>query len=238
MNQPSRAPRRYLFLMLGLFGSLALTWPPAAQAQVVLSIANYSPAMPAPGSTGNQFDVVITNPIGSASAYTVQYFSFQLQVPALSGIMFTSVVRPSSGYIFGSYNPPAPPNDPFSFDTFPNTNFTASDPVTIPPPPSAVTIPNDGTSYLLGRVTYSVGGGVSPGAVIPVSFISAGTSLSDSMGGPIPFSSTNGSIQVGAAVPEPSTFALGGTIVGLVGLVAYRRRRRARAAASEGPNSP
>lgn len=184
-------------------------------AQVILSIGNYSPATPTPGSTGNQFDVLITN---TGSPVTVGFFAFQLQVAPLSGITFTNVVRPASGYLFGAYNPP----EPLSLDTFPNTTFTASDPADLPTPP-AVTL-NTGSSFKLGQVTYSVGAGVSPGAMIPVNFIAAGTSLDNGLGNAVPFTTQPGQITVDA-VPEPSTLAIGAVIAGVAGVVCLRQHR-------------
>ncbi|MFM8174127.1 MAG: hypothetical protein ACKN81_11345 [Pirellulaceae bacterium] len=188
-----------------------------ADAAVELFLGNFSPQNPSYGTAGNTFDIMIRNSV-AGPAVSIQYFSFQLEVDPIVGLLFTGVERtPAATYIFGAYNPPSPPADLFSLDPFPNTMFVASDPVTLPPPP-APTVLNPGDTYTLGRVTYSVD--LQSDEFIWVRFGVAGTSLSSDLGDPISFTSTDSQLYV---VPEPSTLAI--TVVGMLVLRRGRARR-------------
>lgn len=166
------------------------------------------------GGTGS-FDIVLQDLGGT---FQIGGFSLELSVPGASGITFTAVdTLTTDAYLFGALQ-----SLPFSFDSFPNTTFSASD--TDFTAPGYVTL-NPGDLYGLAHVSYSVLAGT-PGGAVTVSLldVGGGTSLSDDAGNPVSFSATNGTITVQSVVPEPSAFALAG--VGGALALAFARRTR------------
>src|SRR5204863_7229828 len=84
-----------------------------------------------------------------------------------------------------------------------------------------------GQTFGLGLISYAVAAGAPPGDV-PISFVAAGTSLSDASGAPIPFDTDarNGVIHIrGPAVPEPSSLVLASIGLGTSLLVVLLGRR-------------
>jgi hypothetical protein len=168
------------------------------------------------GGTGS-FEVSLTSTGGS---FDVAGFSFELSVLGASGVTFTGVDTSTviNPYIFGTFQSPPP----FSFDTFPNTSFTASD-VDFALP--GFTTLNSGDTFALGRVTYQIAANATPGPAT-VSFLDLGvaTSLSDVTGASIAFTTSNGTIDIRPnGVPEPSTLLV--TAIGMSSAWVFRRRR-------------
>src|SRR6266436_2978754 len=98
--------------------------PGTARADLILQIQD---SIAAPGGTGS-FDVILKNPGASVN---VGGFGIELSVPAGTGVTFTGVntdTAPAEPYIFGTLQSP-----PFSFDTFPNMQFSATDSDMTPP---------------------------------------------------------------------------------------------------------
>jgi hypothetical protein len=189
-----------------------LLWaaPGAARADLVLQIQDSTAA---PGGTGS-FDVILKNPGGSVD---VGGFGIELSVPAATGVTFTGVntaTAPAEPYIFGTLQSP-----PFSFDTFPNMQFSATD--SDMSPPFFVTV-SPGSTFGLAHVTFAVAAGTSPG-LVPVSFVPAGSSVSDNNGSPIPSTLINGTITI-VSIPEPSLLLLAAACAGFAYVGASRTR--------------
>src|SRR5262249_55646734 len=108
---------------------------------------------------------------------------------------------------------------PFSSDSFPNTQFTASDSEFAAPDFRRV---NPGDVFGLAHVTFAISPS-STGGTDTIMFVFPGTSLSDINGNAIPF--TTATIPEPAALTEAATAALLG-----LGSFWWHRRRRAAAA--------
>jgi hypothetical protein len=111
---------------------------------------------------------------------------------------------------------------PLSLDTFPNTQFMASDSEFAAPGFRTV---NPGDTFGLARVSFAVSP-LSPLGTDTIAFVSPATSLSDSSGGPIAVALVSGSIST-SVVPEPAALIQAATaaLFGL-GLVWWRRSGR------------
>jgi hypothetical protein len=107
---------------------------------------------------------------------------------------------------------------PFTFDTFPNTNFQVSD--TYAAAPGYISLA-PGDTVGLEHVQYAVAPGT-PSGPVPVTLVDSGTSLGDLNFNPVLFTPADGTITVTNA-PEPSTLALLG--MGGATLVAWGWRR-------------
>jgi hypothetical protein len=171
-----------------------------------------------PTAGAGTFEVLLTNtnPAGG-QGFDVASFTFELMVPATSGVRFTGATTAtvSAPYIFaGTGGASVDPNFMLSLDTFPNTGFSGTDAeFTFP----SITVA-PGNVFGLGFVTYAVLAGAPPGDV-PISFVPPGTSLSDASGTPIGFQTdaTKGVIHIsGAAFPEPSSLLMAFTGLGTV----------------------
>lgn len=185
----------------------------------------------APGSSG-EFLVLLTDtdPAGS-NPYNVAGDAFELKLSGGPGVTFTDVAIPSTGstpYIYSVstadqlglplYTKPTNP--------FPTTGFTAGDsgyPVQGGYP--GYTTVNPGDVYALGLVSYSIASTASPGTRVSIEFVDTGTSLSDNNSNGITFGTNSGLIVITAATPEPSSWILLMTAVGIV-VLSQRRRRR------------
>jgi hypothetical protein len=180
-----------------------------ARAGLIMQVQNSAASA---GGTGS-FDVTLADTGGT---FNIAGFSVNLTVPGASGVSFTDVNTDTivSPYIFGTLQTP-----PFSFDTFPNTQFIASDVAA-----TSVTI-NPGDTFGLAHVTYSVTPGA-PSAAVPVSLIDigGGTALADENGNFVSFTTTDGTITVsGTAVPEPASLTLLG--LGAASMAGYALRK-------------
>jgi hypothetical protein len=122
--------------------------------------------------------------------------------------------------LFGTLQSP-----PLTFDSFPTTDFTASD--TDQTAPGFTTL-NPGDVFGLAHVSYEVASGTSAGAVT-VSLVPDGTSLSDVTGSGIVFTPVGGSITINASTPEPSSLTMIG--IGTAALLMHRYGRSAGALA-------
>ena len=207
-----RAPRNRLATVAVVAVLMTTAVASPSRADLVIEVLNSTTAA---GGTGS-FDVVLTD-TGPINSFQVGGFSVELLVAAGTGIHFTAVDTNTvaAPYIFGTYQSgPAP----FSFDTFPNTEFTASDSTAVAP--GYVTV-NPGDTFGLAHVSYSVDPGT-PSEMVPVMLqdIGGGTSLSDGNGAPLDFTTTTGIITV----PESSALMMSGVIATGIGIALYRRR--------------
>ena len=101
---------------VALLGGAAST---SARAELIVTAL---PATAPQGGSGG-FDVTVTNT--GPDTVNLGGFQFELAIDSASGILFSEVTKDTMtvSYVFAAA--PGPP--PFSFDTFPNTRFLASD---------------------------------------------------------------------------------------------------------------
>jgi hypothetical protein len=172
-----------------------------------------------PGSTGS-FDVLLVNPADGTS-HDVAADSLGLSLLGPLSVTFTgvSIDTVTAPYIYVT-SATTQGAGPLSTDTFPNTQFMASDSEFAAPGFRTVT---PGETFGLAHVSYAVSP-TSPGGTDTIAFGSPATSLSDINGLAIPFSISNGSITV-AVVPEPPSLVLGAlatTVLLGVGWIRHR----------------
>ena len=209
--QLSRKP-----LLVLLFTLLAT---PHALADVILSLESVSAA---PGSTGNQFDVLLTNT--GPSSLNVAGFSFSLSAANLEIIFTGATTATAATYIFAGNSLFGP-----TIASIPNTQTVeASDLFDLPL--SGATIAANSTVGL-GRIAFTISNGATAG-VFPVTFGAfPGTSLSDPNALDIPINglmSGNITIAGNATVPEPSAFLMVASGVAAVVALGWKRIQRSR----------
>ena len=202
--------------------ALAL-WPPSVHAGgLIMSLDNVT----GPTAGKGTFEVLLanTNPAGGQS-FDVASFSFQLSLPTGSGVQFTDATTATVK---------RPVHFPGDRRRIGRPEFQAI-PRPVPEPRfhrvgHRVHIPEHfgrtGDSFGLGLISYSINSSAPPGDV-PISFVAAGTSLSDAAAAPINFQTdaAQGIIHLSsAAVPEPSSLVLT-TSATLVGLLFWRFRQ-------------
>jgi len=185
-----------------------------AGATTILTIQSILASSP---SSGNTFEVDLTN---TGAPLVINTFSFELMM-ADTHFNFTSVTDGTllNPYIFAGHSLFGPNLD---FPPASGQMVTASDSYDTP---SAGATIGTGLTVALGQVFIDVSAGLAAGPY-SVSFISAGTSLSDPNGNPITIDSEiPGTITIGGAgVPEPSTLGLFG--LGAVALAFIGKRLR------------
>jgi hypothetical protein len=215
---------------LGLWLVLALTVAvghavPCRAAGLVVEAPNLTAAT---GSSGS-FDVLLvnTNAAGGIS-YDIAADSFQLTSLGPVTITFTDVsINTITPYIYVTSGT-TEGGGALSLDTFPNTQFTASDSEFAA---SGFRPVDPGATFGLAHVSYAVSP-TSPFGTDTIAFGSLATSLSDEAGNAIPFTISNGSISVVAAViqePPALTEAATAALIGLASLWWRWRGRRAAA---------
>jgi hypothetical protein len=184
----------------------------------------------APGSSGS-FLVLLTDTDPSGSpAYRVMADSFELDLSGAPGVTFTGVAIPGAGatpyiYAVSTANQLGIPLYTSPTNPFPTTDFTAADSGYASGTYPGYTTVNPGDVFALGLVSYSIAPTAPPGAIASIGFVAAGTSLSDDTGAAISFTTTGGSITLVASTPEPSSWMLSMTAIGIVLLSLVWRRR-------------
>ncbi len=179
-----------------------------------------------PGSSGS-FDLLLvsTNPTGGTS-YDVSSDQFVLSLSGPLGITFTGVSIATdpvaAPYIFVASGTTQPGGPPLSGDTFPNTQFTGVDLEFASPGYRTV---DPGDTFGLGHVSYTVSSSTPTGTDTITIAPSPTTLLTTLDGTPISFGTSNGSITVASAIPEPWALTQGTTAI-LLGLGLVWRRRR------------
>jgi hypothetical protein len=180
-----------------------------------------------PGTSGS-FDVLLINPAGGAS-FNVAADSLGLSVSGPLDVTFTdvsinTVVAPyiyvTSGTTVGG--------GPLSLDTFPNTQFTASDSEFASPGFRTV---NPGDTFGLAHVSFTVSP-TSPLGTDVISFNPLATSLTDDSGNAITASLVNGAI--GTSIPEPASLVEAATAALLGAAAFWWRKKRRRGSARYG----
>jgi hypothetical protein len=211
--QTSRASLLAMVLA-GLFVSLG---PVAARAELVVTVLSSSATV---GGTGS-FDVDLTNNSASTS-YDVSGFSVELSVGGSSGVTFTGAsVSTTANYLFGTLQSP-----PLTFNTFPTTDFVASDSSMTSP---YVTEVDPGATFGLEHVTFSVSPGAALGPVtVSILGLNTTTDTYDIDGNILPTSVATGAITILSAIPEPSSLRLLATGLIVASFIPFARRRRPR----------
>src|SRR5262245_59511403 len=151
----------------------------------------------APGSRGT-FDLLLvnTNPSGGAR-YHVAADSLGLSLAGPLSITFTDVSINTIAPYIDVTSGTTQGGGPLSLDTYPNTQFTASDSEFAAP--GFLTV-NPGDTFGLAHVAFAVSPTTAGGTDV-IALDSLATSLSDSTGDLIPVALVGGSIRVGF-VPE------------------------------------
>jgi hypothetical protein len=211
-----------LALVVALVLTLTLTLGTAVPCRADGLVIEAPDLVAAPGSSGS-FDVLLvnTNPAGGAS-FDVAADSLGLSLSGPLSITFTDVsINTAIPYIYVTSGT-TQGGGPLSLDTFPNTQFTASD--------SEFALPgfrtlNPGDTFGLAHVSFTI----DPTTVNGTDTIALGglsTTLSDANGNAIAVTTLDGSIRVGG-VPEPAALTQAATaaLVGLAGFWWQKRRR-------------
>jgi hypothetical protein len=192
-------------IRLAALGFALLLSAQSARADLVLEAPTFNAT---PGSSG-KFDLLITN--NGSTPVELAADGIELGVPA--GIHFTAAdITTATPYVF-----PSSFDDingfTLSLDPFPTTDFTVSDVDNAPS--SSVTI-NPGDTFGIADISYTIDPTAAPGNYeLSFEHIPPATSLSDAAGHAIPFTTSNGSINVIAAtpVPLPSPLGIGLTLI-------------------------
>jgi hypothetical protein len=206
-------PFRFLMPLVAAILAGSLAAPPAQADNLVVSFSPLSDV--AAGSTGNSFEVLLTNTLGPAAS--ISGFFFEV-TSSSSDVTFTDATTATvAPYIFGSDSLFGP--DIIGFGST-ATDLNASDLDAA----GSISLAA-GDSVGLGHVSFDVASGA---ATQTVNFDLAGfpgTSLSDEAGNDIPIATfTGGQFTIegaSAPVPEPSTLIL---LFAALPLVLVRRR--------------
>jgi len=182
-----------------------------------------APSLSATPGSSSSFDLLLvnTNPAGGAS-YNVAADSFELSLSGPVGVTFTGVsINTIVPYIYVMSGTTVPGGGSLSFDTFPNSQFTASDSEFAA---TGFRTVGPGDTFGLAHVSFTVSPTAALGDTIAIASGTA-TSLSDENGNAIPFAISNGLIAVPAPpVPEPCALAQSATAA-MIGLGFWWWRR-------------
>jgi hypothetical protein len=205
-------PHNVWTLVLAAAGLFAMT---PARAGIILQVQN---AGAVPNSTGNTFEIDLTNT--GPSAQNIAVFTFELSVTN-TNIVFDAVdtdMNTVQPYIFAGNSLDANFSLPFASlnnaQTLAAADFTNSG--------GDVSV-GAGATVGLGRVFFNVLNGAAPGPFTVSVDAFPATGLSDAAGANVPFSASDGTITITGVTPEPSFRLLLPAIL-LFGFVAYRRQ--------------
>ncbi len=185
---------------------------PPARADFVFSL---EPGITATaGSTGNSFDVLLTNT--GPLPITVAGFSFGITA-ADPAINFTeaNISTTVDTYIFNGDSLFGPIVNTFTGQTLEASDFSASPSTNI----------GSGVTVGLGHILFDVASGATPGPIAVTFEDGPTTSLADAVGNDIAFTTVPGAITITSpnTVPEPSTEAF---LACAFAALAIARRRR------------
>lgn len=192
--------------------SFALLLPVAGRADIVITAQSVSAATP---STGNVFDVVLQNT--GPDPINVSAFDFEISTTD-TDITFTSASTSTTAtYIFSGHSLFGP-----TINTSSGQTLEASDLYDVIASGANVA---SGATVGLGRVSFDVATGATPGPFAVTLTPDPGTSLSDADGDSIAINSlVSGQITIqGNAVPEPGGLALFPML--LIGCALWVRRK-------------
>ncbi len=193
-----------------------LAEPASCHAAFLIESPNVSSA---PGLTGS-FDILLVNT--GPTALNVAGDSVEIALTGVSGGSFTAatISTTAAPYLYTKSGTLGPPASPLSFSLFPNTTFLASD-SEFGSLGSRVIAPGD--TYGLVHVSFAISSSATA-SVGTLSFLDlgTGTSLADTVGNSIAFTTRTGTFTIvaSAAVPEPKSVVMlwiGGVGLALVG---------------------
>jgi hypothetical protein len=167
------------------------------------------------GSSGNVFDVLLTN--AGVSPVSIASFSFGISA-ASPAIAFTeaNISTAVDAYIFSGDSLAGPVISTSTGQTLTASDFSNS---------GLGTSIGPGVTFGIGHILFSVGGNAASGPIGITFEAFPSTSLSDPNGGNVPFSTTAGAINVtSVATPEPAPAGLVGGV--LMGFAIFALRRR------------
>jgi hypothetical protein len=195
-----------------------LLFSPPARADFIFSLESGITA--SQGSTGNVFDVLLTNTGGMA--VTVGGFSWDITT-ANTDITFTNAdTSPVTPYIFTSDSFDNDNSFPLFTNSLPGQEVAASD-----FSDASGDSVGAGATVGVGRVMFDIANGATTGPfAVTFQDLSGTNSLSDNNGGGLPFTTQDGTITITSTttVPEPSQ---GGLIIcALAGFAILLQRRR------------
>jgi len=196
---------RFFFKLL-----LAATWfVGAARADLIISARTLTPPV---GFSGT-FDILLSF-TGSANAPVIGAFSFDILAasPSIS-FLSASTMTTVAPYIYAG-------NSFADINGFPLATKTGQELIASDTPNNGSPFIDNGETVSLGEVSYSIAPSAGPVPIV-ITFLPAGTSLSDPAGNPLAFTAVNGGI-----IPEPAYIPLLGVCLGV--LLADRPRGRAR----------
>jgi hypothetical protein len=206
--------KRVGFLKCGLLIGACIFGSSLAYGDLILSIESVSAS---PGSSGDTFDVLLTD--NGSPDVSVAGFNFTIQSssPAITftGVFTSTATAP---YIFAGNSLLGPEIDEQLTPTVIAADLAASGSTTL----------NSGEVVGLGQVFFNVSPTATPGPYT-VSFVTSGgtgdNDLSDPTGANIPIATfTSGTINI-TSTPEPSSLLM--FLAGTAALAAWNRRRRA-----------
>lgn len=209
----------------GFVLALAVMALVGARAEATL-IVSAVPVTASTGSSGNGFDIVLTN-TGPASV-GIGGFAVDISVAGGSGVTFTGAnISTTDSYIFGAGGLFGP-----NIGVVSNGGLSLSASDIFATPLSGVTI-GSGVTVGLAHVLFDVASNANPGVVTVTISPFPTTNLSDFGGDDVPIDTlSNGSITLTGmtVVPEPSAMVLAaGGLLAFAGGARLRRRRSGRA---------
>jgi hypothetical protein len=202
---------------IGIASIVLLGLAPSARASLLFSVQSVSAS---PGDVNDHFEVDVTN-IGAGSVQ-LSAFNFVIQTSS-SDITLKQATTATllSPYVFAGNSL----FGPVISTSAPGQSLSASD----LPANTNATVIGSLVTFGLGEVSFDVAPGA-PAEILSIVFNtnSNNTSALDPSGALIPLDFSNGQITIRSATPLPAALPLFATGIGGLGLLGWRRKRKAR----------